>query len=224
MLESSLAMNAAIALGSLVAILVFVRVTGMLRYISNTRVGIVEKMWSMKGSIDHGLIALQGEAGFQADVLRGGFHLFFPLQYRVHTTTLVTISQGEIGYVFARDGRPLAPSQTLASNAKADNFEDMRAFLEGGVRSARSCAKAPTPSISPSSWFSPSKEPWRSTSTGAKRRFSPRCQRSFARATGSCRWSSRTISIAWAWLPPMTAPRCRPGKSSPRRWPFQADC
>jgi uncharacterized membrane protein YqiK len=134
MLESSLAMNAAIALGSLVAILVFVRVTGMLRYISNTRVGIVEKMWSMKGSIDHGLIALQGEAGFQADVLRGGFHLFFPLQYRVHTTTLVTISQGEIGYVFARDGRPLAPSQTLASNAKADNFEDVRAFLEGGVQ------------------------------------------------------------------------------------------
>jgi uncharacterized membrane protein YqiK len=132
MLESSLVSNVVIGFGLLVALVAFVRITGMLRYISNTRVGIVEKLWSLKGSIDHGLIALQGEAGFQSSLLRGGFHLFFPLQYRVHTTPLVTISQGEIGYVFARDGRPLAPSQTLASNAKADNFEDVRTFLESG--------------------------------------------------------------------------------------------
>jgi len=104
----------------------------MLRYIPNTRVAIVEKLWSLHGSIDHGLIALNCEAGFQASLLRGGFHVFFPLQYRLHTVPLVTISQGEIGYVFARDGRPLAPSQTLASNAKADNFEDVRSFLESG--------------------------------------------------------------------------------------------
>jgi uncharacterized membrane protein YqiK len=50
----------------------------------------------------------------------------------VHSVPLVTISQGKIGYVFARDGRVLAPSQTLASNAAADNFEDVRAFLQAG--------------------------------------------------------------------------------------------
>ena len=87
MFESSLAYHVAIALGALIALSVFTRASGMLRYISNTRVGIVEKLWSLKGSIERGLIALQGEAGFQADVLRGGFHLFFPLQYRIHTTT-----------------------------------------------------------------------------------------------------------------------------------------
>jgi uncharacterized membrane protein YqiK len=132
MIANPLGMYALYGLGLFGLFLVLMRVTGTLRYIPNTRVGIVEKLWSMKGSIDHGLIAMQGEAGFQPNVLRGGFHLFFPLQYRIHSVNLVTIPQGEVGYIFARDGRPLAPSQTLASNAKADNFEDVRAFLESG--------------------------------------------------------------------------------------------
>ena len=59
---------------------------------------------------------MNGEAGFQPDILRGGFHFFVPFQYRVHKVALVTIPQGQIGYVFARDGVPLAPEQTLARN------------------------------------------------------------------------------------------------------------
>ena len=44
-----------------------------LRYIANNRVGVVEKLWSVKGSVPEGrIIALDGEAGFQAEVLRGG--------------------------------------------------------------------------------------------------------------------------------------------------------
>ena len=132
MLQSPVVSYVVFGLGLFALLLVVIRITGMLRYIPNTRVAIVEKLWSLHGSIDHGLIALNCEAGFQASLLRGGFHVFFPLQYRLHTVPLVTISQGEIGYVFARDGRPLAPSQTLASNAKADNFEDVRSFLESG--------------------------------------------------------------------------------------------
>jgi hypothetical protein len=46
-----------------------------------------------------------GEAGFQPDVLRGGFHFFFPFQYRIHSQSLVTIPQGQIGYVFAVTAR-----------------------------------------------------------------------------------------------------------------------
>ena len=42
------------------------------RYIPNDRVGIVEKLWSPSGSIKHGIIALNGEAGFQPELLRGG--------------------------------------------------------------------------------------------------------------------------------------------------------
>ena len=36
------------------------------RYIPNNSVGIVEKLWSMKGSVPEGdIIAMDGEAGFQ---------------------------------------------------------------------------------------------------------------------------------------------------------------
>jgi uncharacterized membrane protein YqiK len=113
-------------------ILIALRVSGIVRYIPNTQVGVVEKLWSAAGSVQQGLIALKGEAGFQPNTLRGGFHFFFPFQYRIHSVPLVTISQGKIGYLFARDGKPLAPSQTLASNDRSDTFEDVRAFLQNG--------------------------------------------------------------------------------------------
>jgi uncharacterized membrane protein YqiK len=102
------------------------------RYIPNERVGIVEKLWSRKGSVRSGFIALSGEAGYQPDVLRGGWHLFVPFQYRIHKMSLVTIPQGKIGYIFARDGEPLPPTQTLGNNIKADNFQDVAAFLKAG--------------------------------------------------------------------------------------------
>jgi uncharacterized membrane protein YqiK len=102
------------------------------RYIPNKRIGIVEKRWSSRGSVESGLVALSGEAGFQPQVLRGGLHWLMPLQYTVHIMPLVTISQGKIGYLFARDGRPLPATQTLASNTRANNFEDTSAFLRNG--------------------------------------------------------------------------------------------
>ena len=101
-------------------------------YIPNNRVGILEKLISGKGSVRSGLIALQGEAGFQPDVLRGGWHPMMPFIYRVHRMRLVTIPQGEIGYIFARDGQLLPPTQTLASNLRASDFQDAAAFLRAG--------------------------------------------------------------------------------------------
>jgi uncharacterized membrane protein YqiK len=113
-------------------ILLVVFMSGFLRYIPNNRVGIVEKLVSGRGSVKSGFIALKAEAGFQPDVLRGGWHLFIPFQYRIHSVPLVTIPQGKIGYVFARDGLPLQPAQSLASNVTAHNFQDVREFLQSG--------------------------------------------------------------------------------------------
>jgi len=116
----------------LFGIVLLVLLTKTFRYIPNTRVGIVEKLVSGKGSVQNGLIALSGEAGFQPEVLRGGWHLFVPFMYRIHKVPLVTIPQGKIGYIFARDGQDLPPTQALASNVKANNFQDVRAFLANG--------------------------------------------------------------------------------------------
>src|SRR6185295_11139533 len=114
-------------------LLLLVFVSGFLRYIPNNRVGIIEKLVSGRGSVKSGFIALKGEAGFQPNVLRGGWHVLPPFQYRIHSVPLVTIPQGKIGYIFARDGEPLQPTQSLASNVTANNFQDVAEFLaEGG--------------------------------------------------------------------------------------------
>ena len=70
---------------------------------ANNRVAIVEKLWSRNGSVTSGLIALNGEAGYQPIVLRGGYHFFMPFQYRVHSQPLVTIPRARSA-CFARDG------------------------------------------------------------------------------------------------------------------------
>jgi uncharacterized membrane protein YqiK len=117
---------------ALVVLVVLFIASGMVRYVRNNQIAIVEKLWSRSGSVSGGLIALAGEAGFQPDVLRGGFHFFFPFQYRLHRQPLVTIPQGQIGYLFARDGLPLSPMQTLASNVAAHDFLNARGFLGAG--------------------------------------------------------------------------------------------
>ena len=125
----------AILIGS-VLLLILLTLSGALgmRYIPNNRVGIVEKMWSGKGSMRQGgIIALHGEAGFQGDILRGGLHFFYwRWQYRIHTVPLVTIPQGKTGYIYARDGQPLLPSQTLGHVIDCNHFQDARAFLGDG--------------------------------------------------------------------------------------------
>jgi uncharacterized membrane protein YqiK len=101
------------------------------KVIPNNSVGVVEKLWSKSGSVTDGrIIALDGEAGYQADLLRGGLHFgLWRWQYRVHVVPLVTVPQGQIGYVYARDGDPLPPSQTIGRVVSCGNFQDARRFL-----------------------------------------------------------------------------------------------
>ena len=94
-----------VAIAAVAAVLLIPILLGM-RVIPNNKVGIVEKLWSARGSLPEGrLIAMNGEAGFQAELLRGGVHFGYPIwQYRVHKVRLTSVPQGKIGYVFARDG------------------------------------------------------------------------------------------------------------------------
>ena len=124
---------ALIAVVTLVLFVALVMVSGV-RYIPNSKVGVVEKLWSGRGSVTEGrIVSLRGEAGLQVDVLRGGLHFgYWFFQYRVHLVRLVTVPQGKIAYVYARDGESLAPSQTLGRVVPACNdFQDARAFLVG---------------------------------------------------------------------------------------------
>ena len=93
-----------ILLATLLVVGVFGKWLFGIRYIPTNRVGIIERWWSFKGSLKEGrIIAINGEAGIQARILRGGLHLFyFPWVYRIHRQNLVTIAEGKIGYLYAR--------------------------------------------------------------------------------------------------------------------------
>jgi predicted Zn finger-like uncharacterized protein len=132
------AMLAVASLGALIVLALIVAWLTM-RYIPNNAVGVVEKLWSRQGSVTGGsIIALEGEAGYQADLLRGGIHFgLWRWQYRIHKVPLVTIPQGKVGYVYARDGEPLSPSQTLGRIVPGDNFQDAHAFLLGTEAAGR---------------------------------------------------------------------------------------
>lgn len=103
------------------------------RIIPNNKIAILEKWWSQKGSLNAEIIALNGEAGYQPQVVRGGIHFFSPLMYKIHICPLVTITQGQIAYIFARDGKPLEPIQTLGKIIpEGNNFQDVLGFLKNG--------------------------------------------------------------------------------------------
>ena len=65
-----------------------------------------------------------------------------PFQYRLHKMPLVTIPQGKIGYVFARDGQPLPPTQTLAEQRHGQRLSGRRR-VPARRRPARTAAQDP---------------------------------------------------------------------------------
>ena len=100
-------------------------------------VGIVNKQWKIIGgdkSLPDGrLVALKGEAGIQADTLAPGIKFgYWPWQYEVQLRPFITIEEGSIGVVEARDGIPLSAGRVLARQVDCDSFQNARAFLERG--------------------------------------------------------------------------------------------
>src|SRR3954463_307150 len=129
----------AILIGSVLLLACFTpRLLGIV-YIPHSRVGVIEKYWSYRGSLAEGrIIALHGEAGFQGRLLRGGLHTgLFPWEYRIHRTVLVTVAEGRIGYVYARGGAPLDATQTLGRTVECNFFQDAAAFLNNGGQRGR---------------------------------------------------------------------------------------
>lgn len=104
-----------------------------LRIIKSNEVAVVEKWWSIHGSLKDSIIALHAEAGYSPDLLRGGIHFRSTLMFRIHRYPLITIPQGQIAYIFSKDGVPLSPTQTLGKIVpEANNFQDVRGFLQNG--------------------------------------------------------------------------------------------
>ena len=121
------------ALVAIVAVYILIFKVFGLRVINSNEVAVVEKWWSLKGSLKDAIIALNKEAGYSPDLLRGGIHFKSVFMYKIHRYPLITVPQGQIAYIFARDGQPLSPTQTLGKIVKeANNFQNVRGFLQNG--------------------------------------------------------------------------------------------
>ncbi len=103
-------------------------------------VGIVDKKFVLVGSNrtlpDGRIVALNGEAGIQADTLAPGIHYFkWPWQFEIRVVKFTTIEEGNVGVVEASDGNPLVAGRVLARRVDCDSFQNARAFLsDGGER------------------------------------------------------------------------------------------
>jgi uncharacterized membrane protein YqiK len=76
------------------------------------------------------IIALDGEAGYQARLLPPGWHFgLWRWRYKIVKVPVVTVQPGEIALVVAADGEAIPPERVLGRAVDCDNFQDADAFL-----------------------------------------------------------------------------------------------
>lgn len=112
--------------------------------IPDDRVGLVTKIFALgkNRELPPGrIIACNGEAGMQADMLAPGIYLWkYPWQYSIELKEFVQIPQGKIGLLLARDGAEIPTGRILARHVECDSFQDAKAFLSGGGQKGRQAA------------------------------------------------------------------------------------
>src|SRR4026207_1657872 len=85
------------------------------------------------------VVAIEGEVGIQADVLKPGLHLIrYPFERVERKVPLIEIGADELGVVEAIDGEPMPPGKIFAPDRAQNahnNFQDPIAFIkQGGVK------------------------------------------------------------------------------------------
>jgi uncharacterized membrane protein YqiK len=102
--------------------------------------GLVVKKFGAQLPPGH-LIALEGEAGYQADLLPPGWHFgLWRWKYRIKKVPMVTVRPGEIALVVANDGDAIPSERILAREVACDDFQDARAFFANGGEKGRQLA------------------------------------------------------------------------------------
>lgn len=106
------------------------------------RIGLVTKKFVLFGANkslpDGRIIALNGEAGYQADALAPGLYFgYWIWQYDIILQGFTKIPQGQIGLVIAKDGNELPAGSILANAVECDNFQDARKFLTIGGKKGK---------------------------------------------------------------------------------------
>ncbi|MEO7270726.1 MAG: SPFH domain-containing protein [Vicinamibacterales bacterium] len=87
------------------------------------------------------IIAVNGEAGWQAQLLPPGWHFgYWRGRYRIERIPVVVVAPGEIALVVASDGAAIPPERVLGRQVACDNFQDAQMFLRDGGERGRQLA------------------------------------------------------------------------------------
>jgi uncharacterized membrane protein YqiK len=87
------------------------------------------------------VIALNGEAGYQARLLPPGWHFgYWRWRYKVRRVPLVVVRPGEIALVVAADGEAIPPERVLGRQVACDLYQDAEAFLRNHGERGRQLA------------------------------------------------------------------------------------
>jgi uncharacterized membrane protein YqiK len=106
--------------------------------IRENEVGVVVKKFSSRSLPAGQFIALEGEAGYQADTLAPGVHFaYWSWQYRVLRAPVLIVPAGEIALVLAEAGAPIPSERILGRVVPCDAFQNARAFLLNGGEKGR---------------------------------------------------------------------------------------
>lgn len=113
--------------------------------VPENKIGLVTKKFVLFGenkqlSGDR-IIAVNGEAGFQAKMLETGLHWWmWPWQYSVDMQGFIVIPEGHIGLVSSKDGKVPQTGRILGRRVESDNFQDAVGFLNNGGQKGRQSA------------------------------------------------------------------------------------
>ena len=107
--------------------------------IHEDQVGVIVKRFSPGKSLPEGrVVALEGEAGYQARPLGPGVHFpFWPWQYKIEKHPITRIEQGYVGLVIANDGDAMPTDRVLANVVDCEFFQDAAKFLRNGGQKGR---------------------------------------------------------------------------------------
>ena len=87
------------------------------------------------------IIALNGEAGYQARLLAPGWHVgLWRWQFKVIKVPVTIVRPGEIALVVAADGEAIPAERVLGRAVACDNFQDAEAFLRNHGERGRQIA------------------------------------------------------------------------------------
>ncbi len=110
------------------------------RFIREDQSGLVIKRFGPRLPAGR-IVALNGEAGYQARMLNPGVH--FPMwrwRYKIVKVPLVTVAPGEIALVMAADGAAIPSERVLGKEVRCNQFQDADVFLRSGGERGRQLA------------------------------------------------------------------------------------